>query len=83
MTSPCLVVTPRSRVGTMTTPTPIGPREIALILGVNRQRVLQLMKTYADDFPEPWVVLGTGKIWRDTDIAQWAKKHGRKVHSWR
>lgn len=66
----------------MTTPTPIGPREIAQILGVNRQRVLQLMKTYADDFPAPWVHLGTGKIWRDTDIQKWAKRHNRETHEW-
>lgn len=66
----------------MTTPTPIGPREIGQILGVNRQRVLQLMKTYADDFPKPWVNLGTGRIWRDTDIVKWAKKHGRETHAW-
>ena len=37
----------------------------------------------ADDFPEPWVELGTGKVWRDTDIATWAESHGRKVHDWR
>jgi hypothetical protein len=67
----------------MTTPTPIGPHEVSLILGVNRQRVLQLMSTYADDFPEPWVHLKTGKIWRDTDIVKWAKAHGRTVHDWR
>lgn len=69
----------------MTTPdaTPIGPHEISRILGVNRQRVLQLMKTYADDFPEPWVTLAAGKVWRDTDVEAWAKAHGRTVHDWR
>jgi hypothetical protein len=40
------------------------------------------MTTYADDFPEPWEHLGTGKIWRDTDIIKWAKSHGREVHPW-
>jgi len=53
------------------------------MLGVNRQRVLQLMKTYAADFPAPWEELATGRIWRDTDIAAWAKAHGRTVHDWR
>ncbi len=68
----------------MTTPepTPIGPREIATILGVNRQRVLQIQRDQAD-FPAPWVELGTGRIWRDTDVIAWAKSKGRTVHEWR
>lgn len=57
--------------------TPIGPHEIGLMLNVSRQRVNQLMAH--DDFPAPWVVLATGRIWRDQDIAAWAKKGGRIV----
>lgn len=70
----------------MTTPdpTPVGPHEISVILGVNRQRVLQLQRDHAD-FPAPWVELATGRIWRDTDIVRWAlsKNPPRKVHEWR
>lgn len=71
-------------MGIVTTPepTPIGPREIAAILGVNRQRVLQIQRDHAD-FPAPWVELGTGRIWRDTDVIAWALSKGRTVNEWR
>lgn len=59
-------------------PVPTGPRELALMLGVSRQRVTQLLE--ADDFPPPWVELATGRIWRDADIATWAQARGRKTH---
>lgn len=67
----------------MTTPepTPIGPREVGVILGVNRQRVLQIQRDHVD-FPAPWVELGTGRIWRDTDVIAWALRKGRTVHEW-
>lgn len=67
----------------MTTPAPrpVGPHEVSLILGVVRQRIPQLMSTY-DDFPKPWEELKTGRIWRDTDIVEWAELHGRKTHRW-
>ncbi len=69
-------------VVTTSEPTPIGPREVGVILGVNRQRVLQIQRDHAD-FPEPWVELGTGRIWRDTDVIAWALSKGRVVHEWR
>lgn len=60
------------------TDTPIGPHEIAVMLNVSRQRVTQLMA--ADDFPAPWAVLATGRIWRAEDIARWAEPKGRRVY---
>lgn len=57
--------------------TPIGPREVAAMLGVTRQRLTQLRSDHKD-FPAPWVSLGTGAIWRDADVVAWAKAHGRK-----
>ncbi len=62
----------------MREPTPIGPHEIALMLGVTRQRVMQLRAR--DDFPKPWASLATGHIWRAEDIEAWAEADGRKVH---
>ena len=61
----------------MDTPTPIGPHEIAVMLGVTRQRVMQLRSR--DDFPKPWATLATGHIWRAEDIAAWAEKDGRTL----
>lgn len=58
--------------------TPIGPREVAAMLSISRQRLTQLRGDHAD-FPAPWVMLGTGAIWRDSDVSAWAKAHGRKV----
>lgn len=62
----------------MPSPEPVGPHEIGQILGVSRQRVTQLMD--GDDFPSPWAELKTGRVWRDTDIIEWAKSKGRVVH---
>jgi prophage regulatory protein len=62
----------------MTEPTPIGPHEIAVMLNVTRQRVMQLRAR--EDFPAPWATLATGHIWRAEDIAAWAELDGRTVH---
>jgi predicted DNA-binding transcriptional regulator AlpA len=51
-------------------PTPVGPGEIAAMVGLSRQRVDQLSRQVG--FPEPWAELLTGRIWRDTDIEAWA-----------
>lgn len=56
--------------------TPIGPREVAAMLQVSRQRLTQLRAEHPD-FPAPWVTLGTGAIWRDTDVEAWARHTGR------
>lgn len=47
------------------------------MLGVSRQRLTQL-RTDHRDFPAPWVELGTGAVWRDSDVVAWATAHGRK-----
>jgi prophage regulatory protein len=57
--------------------TPIGPHEIAVMLNVSRQRVQQLMAH--DDFPEPWAVLATGRIWAAEDVEAWGLKAGRRI----
>lgn len=51
-------------------PTPVGPGEIAGMIGLSRQRVDQLSRQVG--FPAPWAELMTGRVWRDTDIAEWA-----------
>jgi len=51
----------------------LGTAEIAALLGVSRQRVLVLAKH--ENFPTPLAVLSMGKIWRGTDIRDWAKRH--------
>lgn len=52
-------------------PAPVGPGEIALMLGVSRQRVDQLSREVG--FPPVWRDLLTGRVWRDTEIEAWAK----------
>lgn len=55
----------------------VGAAEIGRMLGVSRQRVSQL--TSRKDFPEPAVVLQTGRVWHTDDVKAWAKAHGREV----
>ena len=57
----------------------VGVHEIAKMLGVTRQRVLQLADE--DDFPAPDVELHAGRrIWLRVDVEAWAKKNGRTIH---
>lgn len=51
-------------------PIPVGPGEIAAMVGLSRQRVDQLSRQVG--FPAPWAELMTGRVWRDTDIEAWA-----------
>ena len=44
--------------------------EIADYLGVTRQRVAVLVERA--DFPDPIAHLAVGRIWRTTDVRQWA-----------
>ena len=55
---------------------PVGVVEIAEMLGVSRQRVNQLMHTYAD-FPEPMAELAMGRLWHRADIENWVRSHPR------
>lgn len=47
------------------------------MLGLSRQRVDQLSRER--HFPEAWRELRTGRVWRDTDIEQWARDTGRTL----
>jgi predicted DNA-binding transcriptional regulator AlpA len=52
--------------------------EIAMMLGVSRQRVHQLIQAY-EDFPEPVAELAVGRIWNRSDIEQWIASHPRRT----
>lgn len=58
-------------------PQPVGPHEIAQLLGVSKQRFGQLVT--ADHFPAPWRELKAGRVWRDSDIVAWARARGRSL----
>jgi predicted DNA-binding transcriptional regulator AlpA len=53
----------------------VGVTEIAQMLGVSPQRVIQLCQK--PDFPEPTAVLANGRIWHRADVEEWAKQTGR------
>ena len=55
----------------------VSVTEIAEILGVSRQRVNQLIRAY-DDFPPPEADLAIGRVWRRTQIEDWALTHPRR-----
>jgi len=55
----------------------MGTAEVALLLGVSRQRVLQLASRAG--FPEPVAVLRMGNVWRGAEVREWAE--GRKPAS--
>jgi predicted DNA-binding transcriptional regulator AlpA len=52
--------------------------EVAEMLGVSRQRVHQLIKSY-EDFPEPEANLSVGRIWLRSDIQAWIAAHPRST----
>jgi len=47
------------------------------MLGVSRQRVQQLVSR--DGFPEPEAVLEMGKVWKRSNVEEWARSRGRQV----
>lgn len=55
----------------------VGAQEIAVMLGLSRQRVYQL--TSEPDFPAPEVVLATGRVWNTDAVRRWAAAHGRTI----
>lgn len=59
-------------------PALVATAEIAEMLGVSRQRVLQLVAQ--PGFPEPVADLIRGKIWLREDVVEWARSRGRDVH---
>jgi len=55
----------------------VGVQEIAVMLGVSRQRVGQLAAR--DDFPAPEADLATGRIWSREKVVAWATATGRRL----
>lgn len=57
----------------------VGVAEVAELLGVSRQRVVQLAAR--DDFPTPVARLASGPVWRKGDLSTfadgWQRKAGR------
>jgi hypothetical protein len=49
--------------------------EIARRLGVSRERIRQL--SYSDGFPQRLGVMASLRIWRWSDIEEWARRTGR------
>ena len=56
----------------------VGIFEIAAMLGVSRQRVDQISRSDAA-FPVPIAELHAGRIWRRSDIVEWATLSGRRL----
>jgi hypothetical protein len=48
------------------------------MLGVSKTRVSQLIET--ENFPDHWVRLQAGRIWRTEEVVRWALGEGRKVN---
>jgi len=53
----------------------VGLAEIVDLLGVSRSYASQLVNRKG--FPDPVADLATGRIWRRTDVEQWARDNGR------
>jgi predicted DNA-binding transcriptional regulator AlpA len=56
----------------------VGLTEVATLVGISRQRVLQLIES-DPDFPEPAAQMARGRVWKKLDIEKWAKATGRSV----
>jgi hypothetical protein len=55
-----------------------GAKEVAILLGVTRQRVSRITQMHAEP-PRPIGELAAGRIWNRRDIIEWASKTGRHV----
>lgn len=55
----------------------VAAAEIAVMLGLSRQRVSQI--AVMDGFPAPVAVLSVGRIWLREDIVEWARAEGRTM----
>ncbi len=53
---------------------PVGLSEVASILGVSRQRAVQLAVQYRD-FPPPVAELAAGRVWDRAAVEAWAEAH--------
>lgn len=52
----------------------VGVSEIAQLLGVSRQRAVQVVRDYAD-FPAPVSRLASGRIWEREPVEAWMRAH--------
>lgn len=52
----------------------VGISEIAGLLGVSRQRAVQVVRDYAD-FPAPTATLASGRIWERQAVEAWIGRH--------
>ena len=52
----------------------VGAAEVGRMLGVSRQRVTQIAAAYSD-FPEPEVVLSSGRVWSRAAVQTWIEVH--------
>jgi predicted DNA-binding transcriptional regulator AlpA len=57
----------------------VGVTEIAQMLDVSRQRVTQLHRM--PGFPEPVVILASGRVWERERIEEWARLTGRTIRA--
>jgi predicted DNA-binding transcriptional regulator AlpA len=54
----------------------VGISEVAVMLGVTRQRAGKLSRT-SPDSPPPASTLHGGRVWLQSKIEEWAQKTGR------
>jgi prophage regulatory protein len=73
----------KSRVASMTDDDAdldlVGSAEIAEMLGVSKQRVNQMAADPNYPFPRPVAQLRAGRVWRRSDIMDWARQHRREL----
>ena len=55
----------------------VGISEIAGMLGVTRQRAVQLVAGYPD-FPNPAATLAAGRIWERKPVEEWIARHPQR-----
>lgn len=55
----------------------VGISEIAGMLGVTRQRAVQLVDGYPD-FPNPAATLAAGRIWERQSVEEWIARHPQR-----
>ncbi len=58
-------------------PPVLGFAEIAVVLGVSKQRASALIAR--GDFPAPIATLSVGRIWSYGDVAEYCERHGRSM----
>jgi len=56
----------------------LGLTEVAALVDLSRQRILQLIES-DPDFPEPVAELARGRVWDRKDIERWARASGREI----